>query len=223
MSSPGTNLSTTTSNASPTSPNQAPTKPRSKLSEPSEPLQVASKSFGYGNIVPDGKNVYASELKQKRIKFSSLLRREMKEQGKQSRFLSTELSVSPATVKSWRGGIALPTYENAVRLADAMNQPRLMEIARIDRDCLTCNETFIVTGKTIGKAYCSRRCSNIAGWRRKANLGMRDLQLIITIETEQNDQRRTAIADFCDKCTLGALCPDASCPLRPVSPIPLEE
>ncbi len=155
--------------------------------------------------------------------FAASLRQAMLEKGMNATELAAASGVNRQTISESRKGPQLPAVATVELLADALDRPLLVAqiVALRTRTCELCEADFVWgSGRT--KRYCGRRCQSAA----HARLGReRDRKHTLT-ETRMTRKRlddiRAAVAEMCRKCTLGeSSCWDATCPLRPVSPLPL--
>lgn len=136
-------------------------------------------------------------------RFASYLRRAMEKRGLRTRVeLADALGVSATMVGYWRAGRYLPTPEMATRLAEYLDDARILVYitqARTRR-CGNCGRTFdqMQTRAT----YCSTDC------QRRAH----------TPTGKKFDPRQEAIDAMCRGCEPEGVCRDDSCALRPFSP-----
>ncbi len=163
--------------------------------------------------------------------FAAPLVRAMTEQGIGSSALAAQVGCDYTYINVLRRGEHWPSHLMAVRIAEALVEPRLaqMSLARVQRNCDVCGRGFLLRsarGKT--KKRCSRRCTQTAHQRlaaqRDAVRGEREKQSRIRLGVIANTrltEHQEAVAAFCGACEIDGLCRTPSCELRPVSPFPL--
>lgn len=132
------------------------------------------------------------------------------------RGLSETLSTSRSLLILWCKGDVLPSIDQARELAEALSDPKILEIVQAGRmlTCPVCQRQFEWIGG--GRAtYCSDRCRKYGAndlSRRRSNIAMVENELALF---------RDRVAAFCGDCELDGICKTAECELRPVSPLPL--
>jgi DNA-binding XRE family transcriptional regulator len=96
------------------------------------------------------------------IKFGELLSRTMAEREVGQGIVRTAAGVSRSSVVEFRNGRNLPTLEVALRIAEALNEPRLAEIVRKARtlECTRCGRPY-VNERGFPKRYCSAACRTL--------------------------------------------------------------
>jgi DNA-binding XRE family transcriptional regulator len=96
------------------------------------------------------------------VKFGELLSRRMSELEIGQGIVKGAARVSRASVVEFRNGRNLPTLEVALRIAEALNEPRLAEIVRQARTmaCQRCGRPF-VNERGFPKRYCSAGCREL--------------------------------------------------------------
>lgn len=118
------------------------------------------------------------------------------------RELAEALGVSETMVGYWRAGRYLPTPEVAERMADYLDDARILVYvtqARTRR-CGNCGRTFDAMQTRAN--YCTVHC------QRQAHL----------LGGKKFDARQQAIDEMCAGCEPEGICRDDSCALRPFSP-----
>lgn len=95
-------------------------------------------------------------------RFGAELRRAMTERQIGQKRLADAVGCAPSAVAVWKAGDNLPRTDTAVRVADALGWPRLVEIAREGRSglCTRCGKTFVNEGGS-PKRFCSADCRNV--------------------------------------------------------------
>ncbi len=132
------------------------------------------------------------------------------------RGLSETLSTSRSLLILWCKGDVLPSLDQARELAEALSDPRILEIVQEGRmlTCPVCTRTFEWRGG--GRAtYCSDRCRRYGAngaTRRRSNLPLVENELALF---------RDRVAAFCGACEPDGICKTSECELRAVSPLPL--
>ncbi len=165
------------------------------------------------------------------VPFAAPLVRAMTEQGIGSSALAAQIGCDYTYINVLRRGEHWPSHLMAVRIAEALVEPRLasMSLARVQRNCDVCGRGFLLRsarGKT--KKRCSKRCTVTANRRNAAERdrirGIRDKALrerVGMISRVRLTEHQEAVAAFCRACEPEGLCRTAECELRPVSPLPL--
>lgn len=141
---------------------------------------------------------------------------------------------------SWLAGSSLPRLDRAIKLAEVLDWPQLSIIVREARTSTCqrpgCGRTFISEAGHVRK-YCSARCRQLVhdydlrythATRKKVvtedELEHR-VQQFLAEQAAQHDEllaHRTAVASMCNDCEPEGYCRTADCPLRSVSPLPLQ-
>lgn len=152
------------------------------------------------------------------IRFGALLAETMADRGVGNKGLARQVATSPGLIWQWRAGNNLPRLETAIRLAEALGEPRLAAIVREAREqaCEACGTTIVNEGGTPVR-FCSDPCRVIRNQQRGA-VPSRERAIVA--------ERRLStfvesVALYCHGCEPEGLCRDAGCALRPVSPLRL--
>lgn len=184
------------------------------------------------------------------VKFGELLTRTMAAREVGQRVVRDAAGVSRASVVEFRNGRNLPTLEVALRISEALGEPRMAEIVRGARTfaCLRCSRP-VLNEKGFPKRYCSASCRALyAGERRRADqtqavmilrgellrVGPVRKQQVGRALTMLDDAARPAVdalaavdayqdavSAMCASCEPDGLCRTPECSLRGVSPLPL--
>ena len=151
------------------------------------------------------------------VKFAAELRAVRMRRGVGTRTVAEAVGVSRTQLMHYEQGRNIPQVTTAVRLADALDYPKFVEMAKAarQRSCRRCRATITV-GAGRPPTYCSMVCRKASVPEKRA-VGQRPMRLLL-------DERRTmrkAIAAMCNACPDGSdgYCRLAECPLRPVSPL----
>lgn len=137
---------------------------------------------------------------------------------------------------AWLKGRALPRLDRAIRLADALDWPKLAELCRRARTghCQreNCGREFVTeAGKC--RMYCSPACYKLVheygvgyAHAERKKVGGAQAQLLKEAaegraSLEERDALRRAVGAMCADCEPEGYCRTAACPLRSVSPLPL--
>ena len=137
---------------------------------------------------------------------------------------------------AWLHGRSLPRLDRAIKLAEVLDWPLLVEIAREGRTgtCQRqgCDRTFITeTGKS--RMYCTPRCYKLAheyglgfAHAQRKKLGSEAAVLHQQAAEgraaiEELGELRRSVAAMCADCEPEGYCRTPACPLRVVSPLPL--
>ena len=152
-------------------------------------------------------------------RFGPELERAMKARGVGRRAVAKALGSSDTSVMYWRTGRMLPRIETARRLAEVLNRPSLAALASELRRkrCLVDDVEFVDDSGSDNRRYCSLACRSVAG---KGRVGVDRNQRAAIAERDLVGHQR-AVAAFCLSCEPAGRCAGGSCPLRPVSPLPL--
>lgn len=136
-------------------------------------------------------------------RFASYLRKRMEARGMRTRSeLAEALGVTATMVGYWRAGRYLPTPEVAERMAEYLDDARILVYvtqARTRR-CGNCGRTFDAMQTRAN--YCTVHCQRAAH----------------TSKGKKFDARQAAIDEMCAGCEPEGICRDDSCALRPFSP-----
>jgi hypothetical protein len=130
--------------------------------------------------------------------------------------------ISRSTLMNALSGNDTPSIETAERLADVLGWPSLVDVARRSREgrCAICGAPFLAATHATKRRYCGSNCTQIAHMRLA-----RESQRKRTLTDTRLVKQRLAIyqesvAAFCRQCG-DTECPDATCLLRELSPLPL--
>lgn len=150
--------------------------------------------------------------------FAVELRKAQEKRNVTTRALAAALGMSQRHVVWWRYGRSLPYLASAARVADALDWPVLVDIVRRARGftCRVCGRRGVSEGTGAPRRYCDEGCRTVA---RKARLEGRVPSIINAKLAVYSD----AVGSMCLDCNPGGLCRDATCALRPVSPLPLAD
>lgn len=146
-------------------------------------------------------------------------------------------------IDNYRAGYVLPRLDAARKLADALGDERLFSIVQHarTRECglRSCRRRFVHDGGG-PKVYCSPECRAVAEKLRIASVRSRRAaegddtgkQLRAAKDlyheaermlTAQVDELRAAVDRMCRQCEPDGICKAYDCPLRTVSPLPLND
>ena len=130
--------------------------------------------------------------------------------------LADALGVSQHQVNRWRQGYSVPLVAMAVRIADALDAPLVVDLVRQYRTfrCRTCRQVGVSEGTGLRRRYCSDTCRYLAQKLGKSGAPITTTMTRLRLYAE-------AVGEFCRECSPSGLCRDAACPLRPVSPLPV--
>jgi transcriptional regulator with XRE-family HTH domain len=149
-------------------------------------------------------------------RFKNMYRAEIRRTQLTTKQITNATGLGRSTIKRYNTGQSVPTPENAARLAEAFNSDNIVIASHMERECISCHKRFTYSHRGSGK-YCSPRCRNYFNKdaQKKNEFIRRGNELEIY---------HAAVDAFCRECVLAEMvCRDAECPLRPVSPIPLQE
>lgn len=158
------------------------------------------------------------------IAFGRELKRAMDERGTSKAAVSDTVGVAYSVVQHYVKGYGLPKLSTAVKLANALTWPRLAEIVLEGRtmQCRTCGHDFIDEGTQ--KAFCSNLCMVIDQKKNRGVDGRKRASLAEGTTRRAMDELgafKIAVHGFCMSCEPEGVCRTANCPLRSVSPLPL--
>lgn len=113
----------------------------------------------------------------------------------------------------------------AARIAEALDWPAIVTVAIKDRTttCALCGASFVRPITRGPQRYCGRKCRRAASARQSRDSHRRRALTETRLARERLSLHQQAVAAFCHGCEPEALCRDASCALRPVSPLPLAD
>lgn len=135
-------------------------------------------------------------------RFGAELRKAMTERGIGSKTLGPQCHVSPSGISQYRLGVNLPTIEVATRLAQALEWPALIALAKNGRQsaCRVCGRTLHTEGGR-PRLYCSPECAWVAT-KKAAGEKSPGVELAEAVEAELQRVRdwggavkRTALTD----------------------------
>lgn len=156
-------------------------------------------------------------------RFGTELRRAMTTRGVSLASLAETLHTSRSSMSVVRRG-ALPYHATAIRYAEALNWPALVDITLEARrlDCAECGHEFIDGSPGLRASFCSPKCKNLA--RHAAKKQHRFVRIANT--EHDNEEMRKAIAAFCWSCEPDGFCRNAAaivdgedCKFRPFTPL----
>lgn len=151
--------------------------------------------------------------------FGAEMTRAMKARKAGTRTVAALTGSGRTAVMYWRTGRMLPRHETAVRLADALQWPRLREMAEAARrkTCVVDGVAFIDDSGSDNRRYCSEACHEVADKARKG----RDTRTVAAGAERRAERLAAAVAAMCRSCEPEGVCRTADCPLRDVSPLRL--
>lgn len=150
------------------------------------------------------------------IRFGVLLEETMARRGVGKKGLARQLGTSGGLLWQWAHGNNLPRLETAMRLAEALGEPRLADIVREARTvpCEVCGTPILNEGGGPVR-FCTDACKVV---RNVLRSGTPTRQRAIVAE-RRLALYQDAVAAMCHGCEPEGLCRDAECALRPVSPL----
>ena len=160
-------------------------------------------------------------------RFGQLLRATLTARGVGEKRLVAVIGGSRSTLRQYLAGYNLPRLGTAAKLAQALQEPRLLSICRQGRtrDCNTCGKPYVDENGSPSR-YCSERCTNAAKKLRIRPSNERDFELVVAERTAEVFEAQLhgyhgAVANMCRSCEPEGVCRTPDCPLRSVSPLPL--
>lgn len=168
---------------------------------------------------------------QAKAQFKQRMRAAMTRQGFNQTSLAAALGIPRSTVCSWADGRTLPEGDWPARLARELEADDLAALAFAARSrvCDWCRGTYQAGSRLSASHFCSQACrvrwwhvekSRRAGKRREEDI----IQLRNEVERLRSERHdlTTAVSRMCRICEWDGICKDAACPLRTVSPFPIE-
>lgn len=160
------------------------------------------------------------------MSFAAALRHAMTTRKTTITQLAARTSLNPQTISNLRRGIGQPQVATAATLAEALHWDDLAQIAHRNRSrqCNLCRRTYVSQHTDPERRrFCSHKCQQVA-WNRNATLGRERRRGRYEKKTTMLlREHQQAIEAFCRACEpVDFICRDAECPLRGVSPLPLE-
>lgn len=171
--------------------------------------------------------------------FSYALKVAIAKAGRSQNEVSRTLGYSESTLSAVVHGRNIPRPEMIARLAEELEAPHLVTLARKART-KTCDECHIIFQQKAGASpmrFCSARCKQ--QWRnrkerddRRANIEyplksfqrkVDGLEKRLLAMTEDRNAAQEAIDRMCWTCEPEGFCRDATSPLRDRSPLPLAD
>lgn len=203
-----------------------PSKTMSVKSGPYYVLPGPDESSGSGRSEQAGSASSTSEIEEKKIAFSRLLKQTMKTRGVTTRQLSLMTGVSEHSINRYRStsNQQLPLPPTAAALADALLENRLRSLASVRKNCETCSVEFEAQSKKRdSNRFCSEKCQRAARARREHVATNQRLSAQVRLLESQRDEVTLAVREFCNSCALGTqVCPDSACPLACITHLPKE-
>lgn len=134
--------------------------------------------------------------------------------------LGLALGVRTQTVSEWMRGLRFPSVRYAPRLAEYLGTASLATLVLTGSrvECAICGRVVYQANKGAARLYCSGQCKSVASDRRRRAVHVIDSHL----ERHRLEEHQQAVHAFCLECEPDGVCQRAACPLRPVSPLPLE-
>lgn len=175
-------------------------------------------------------------------RFAAELARALHVRGITKNELGRASGVGHTAIDHYANAAVLPRTMTARAIADALAWPRLFEIVQLSRQGVCklalCRKPFTNNGGA-RKLYCSYQCRDVAeklrlsktraaartrGADARTERAARDnLRGVIREVREERDELRIAVEAMCRSCEPGGVCQTYDCPLRPVSPLPLND
>lgn len=192
-------------------------------------------------------------------RFGQELRRAMVTREVGALRLAEAAGVAKSAIANWKAGGNLPRVDTANRLAEVLDWPKLVTLARAGRTvtCARCRRDFVNEGGSPAR-FCSVDCREVAVQLRRPGAGAvlaaalrGELERKAAVrggltkapleaalaEYARSDSKRTmrqdklvaqldgiraAVDAMCRGCEPAGVCRSVECPLRPVSPLPLQ-
>jgi hypothetical protein len=162
-----------------------------------------------------------STKRDRAVRFGRELERAMQTRGVGARPVAEAVDCGRTAVMYWRTGRILPRLESARKLAEALDWPRLVDLAvelRRKR-CEVDDVPFVDETGSDNRRFCSMSCQRVS---EKLRTGSTTTHRAANAERKLLVHQR-AVAAYCAGCEPAGRCVTAECALRPVSPLPLFE
>lgn len=145
----------------------------------------------------------------RRAEFGGALRRALLDARMSQSELARQIGTTQAAVYNWVSGRHLPMVETGARIADVLDQPRVLRLLIEMRTmkCEVCART-LVRGSKSSRVFCGSDCA------RLAEKGAKRTQF------RDPEGRQSAIERMCRSCEPDGVCRTPDCPLRRYSPFP---
>lgn len=177
------------------------------------------------------------------VRFGNEMLRALRARGVTLNELGRASGVGHTAIDHYKNGEILPKLAAARRVADTLDWPKLYEMVLAFRSgtCKNrlCKAPFINDGGS-QKVYCSYRCRDVAGKLRHAQVLARrvtegkgdgrtnravakNYRGVIRELRERIELHQAGVEAFCRACEPDGMCKDYECPLRDVSPLPLND
>jgi hypothetical protein len=154
------------------------------------------------------------------VELQAAMKRRGRESPAERNRLAQEVGVTPETVWGYSTGRIIPSMTAVARLADALSWGRLVTLSEELRTkaCVVCDQPFLDSTHDLKRVACNEAHKRTHATRQRR--GSRAEALTIT--SRMLERHRQAVGAFCRACSDSGICPDRSCELRPVSPLPLK-
>lgn len=166
---------------------------------------------------PEGRE--ATRLPGMRAVFAAELTRALVARRVEQRVIAEAVGIGRSHLSDVRRGYRFPIHETAVALAEVLDWPRLasLSLELRTRACVVCGAPFVDVSHQQTRVYCGHACWSTASKRRERGRRM-DRSVV---ERHRLAAFQEAVDAFCRQCEPDAVCRDAGCRLRPVSPLPM--
>lgn len=156
--------------------------------------------------------------------FGRELGKAMHRRGCGTRTLAEATGSGRSAIMAHRQGRILPRHDLAVRYAQALEWPSLIRLSEEARQktCAApgCGRTFIDNSGTGTRLYCDTRCQYAA---ERARTGRERRRTTTKGLIERAAGLQAAVDAMCRECEPDGSCRMEDCPLRPFSPLSLDE
>lgn len=135
--------------------------------------------------------------------------------------LAAMVGVTPETVWSWATGRMTPSHETAAKLSDVLGHEGLIRLSERLRTkaCVVCGQPFVDVTSSLKRLACCEAHKRTHATRVRRGIYADDKAESLSITGRMLAMHRDAVGAFCRQCA--DVCPEARCPLRSVSPVPL--
>lgn len=157
-------------------------------------------------------------------KFSAMLRLAMHNKGFTIAAIAEETGIAPSTIYKIRNGNRVPAIQTGARLAEVLDMP-ILGLAVIEmrtKQCFVCTGTYVDHGRQNTAKCCGVKCGRSLRQRKERQASSEYYGRLHVIARRRMDKYTRAVLAFCRACEPEGMCRNASCELRPVSPLPLK-
>lgn len=171
-------------------------------------------------LIPSGDTLSPVDVSGvRKTTFGHELRRALRARNQTRPDLVRATGACTTLVKKWIAGESYPDHPTVVLMADHLDWPQLVERSIADRTgtCEACDGPAFTTRGASPPRFCGTRCRRRALDRRRNGRVLTQDRKVLRYRLEEHQD---AVRAYCFGCQPEAICRDAECALRPVSPLP---